>query len=1110
MRQAIWGCVFILIIVNWGFSQSDEPLARYRALGLAYMEEDDFPNAVENFEQALKLAPDSTKDAANLGKSYYHAERFNDGIASLKRAIDLDAENWIARYNLGLIYKTMGKFEDALPCFEAITALDQTDAALLYNLGLSLVNIGRNEEAVPWFEKTRALDPTHTSAIYQLMLFAARKGQRDKSRELQKQFQEYKKNEEQRPPDAVDEGKFFGPQEYEFAKSTQQKPSESQKVSEFSIQTNWSDASKKKLDISSSLVLASLPDLDAKQIDLFVATEGKTYIVRIDKNAEIISQNLIADVAYNKCYPADFDNDKKLDLLLLSADNAALYKNTDNAYKLLEGVFPADTNGVNDAFWADFDHEGDLDLFLARPKDGDLILQNNGDGSFKNITGSVEGLELGKSYSITASDFDYDNDLDIFQLANDGRLRVFKNLREVRFEMVEDKHLLEPGEDAPSIRCYSFQSDHSMQVVIFHAWLSSQLLRITQDGEIGFHLIETPEYNPLSVFDSNNDGMLNVFFERKGNDRAAITAIHPLPQNNTISTTLFTNQRTNVGVHSAIPVDIDWDGDLDLLVNYDDGYLLPYENDLKVANKSILVNVIGEKNSSNGYGSKLLVKDGLFRAYREIQEPVTHIGVGPRDQIDVLRLTWPNGIFQNEIHTAAASPAILNVSEKPGYAGSCPFIYTWNGEKFDFISDALSTGPLGLYVGGGFFPPRPEEYIRIRGDQLKPLNGAFHVRAAEELREITYLDRLELMSASHPEAVEIHVNESFTLPPFPEFKLYGMSNQARPIARMVDNLGNDVTKLVQENDNRYPRPFDLNTRFEGVDDDYWFEIDLGEFDADQPLMLFMTGYVDWPNSSVARSLEQNPSLDFVMPYLQVKNDDGAWVTVKNPMGFPAGKLKTVPLDLSGLFKTNDYTIRIVSTLMIHWDRIWVDPAPIIDGFALVKHEMISSVFRYGGYSHMYDLAGVGPHWYDYSQRSDNQRWSFNVGDYTRYGDVENLLTEFDDHYVIMAPGDEVAAQFDASNQQEGDNLTYFLHLHGWVKDADISTAHSVTVDPLPFKTMSAYPYGDDESYPLTAENLDYLLEFNTRTITNPNEPVRVPKQWNAAAPNADSRGLSHR
>ncbi|MBZ0258701.1 tetratricopeptide repeat protein, partial [bacterium] len=905
MKTAIWGFAFLLLFAITGYCQQAESLARFRALGLAYMEEDDFPNAVDNFEQAVKLAPDSAKDAVNLGKSYYHAERFDDGIKSLKQALELEPDNAVARYNLGLIYKTQGNFKDALPCFEAIAKNGPQDAALYYNLGLSLVNLNRNQEAVPWFEKTLKLDPAHTSAIYQLMLFAARNGQRERSRELQKQFQQYKKTEEQRPPDAVDEGKFFGPLEYD---STSREITTNQFVSsEFSLRFDFAEKISNPLKLFGPKLLAAIPNIIKKTIDLVVTSENKTYLVRVDKEFNILDKNLIRASAYTQCFPADFDNDKQLDLLFIAKEEATLYKNTGEGYTRLNDVFPSKTNGVNDALWVDFDHEGDLDLILARPNDSDLILQNNSDGSFKNATGKIEGLSLGSSYSITTTDYDFDNDLDLIQLTNQGEICVFKNMREVRFEQTDKSTIFsEPKSinEQTKIRCYSFNGNQTKQIAIFGAPLSKQLLQINDAGHIGEPLLNTSEYKARVIADFDNDGALDLLAEKdesKGSEFLFLKVQRPI--------IVFKNQFSNKGISSIVPFDIDWDGDLDLIVNYDDAPLKQYENNLKNNNKSILVKVNGEKNTSLGYGAKIQIKDGLFRAYREIQEPVTHIGVGDRDQVDVLRITWPNGIFQNEIHTAAASPAILNVSEKPGYAGSCPFIYTWNGERFDFISDALSTGPLGLYVGGGFFPPRPEEYIRIRGDQMKPIDGEYLVRASEELREITYLDRLELLSASHPDAVEIHVNESFTLPPFPEFKLYGMSKQAHPITRMVDNFGNDVTDLVNVNDNRYPRPFDLKTHFEGVDHEYWFEIDLGDFDETQPVVLFMTGYVDWPNSSVARSLEQNPSLDFVMPYLQIHNENGEWETVKNPMGFPAGKLKTVPLDLSGVFKTSDHTIR---------------------------------------------------------------------------------------------------------------------------------------------------------------------------------------------------------
>ena len=182
-------------------------------------------------------------------------------------------------------------------------------------------------------------------------------------------------------------------------------------------------------------------------------------------------------------------------------------------------------------------------------------------------------------------------------------------------------------------------------------------------------------------------------------------------------------------------------------------------------------------------------------------------------------------------------------------------------------------------------------------------------------------------------------------------------------------------------------------------------------------------------------------------------------------------------------------------MQVFWDQIRIDPSPVLDGWNVRRYELTRAALRYGGYSHDYELEGVGPHWYDYSHRHSNVQWDFQPGNYTRYGDVLNLLFHFDDRFVIMATGDEVVAEFDAGAAPLGQRRTYFFHAPGWVKDADQSTAYSQPVEPLPFKTMTAYPYGSDEHYPLTEDNLDYLLNFNTRLIIRPQEPLTTPRDF---------------
>ena len=53
-------------------------------------------------------------------------------------------------------------------------------------------------------------------------------------------------------------------------------------------------------------------------------------------------------------------------------------------------------------------------------------------------------------------------------------------------------------------------------------------------------------------------------------------------------------------------------------------------------------------------------------------------------------------------------------------------------------------------------------------------------------------------------------------------------------------------------------------------------------------------------------------------------------------------------------------------------------------------------------------------------------------------------------------------------------------MDGWAKDADANTAFSQSVLPLPFHSMSRYPYPAGERYPEDAEHAKYQSEYNTR------------------------------
>jgi hypothetical protein len=88
-------------------------------------------------------------------------------------------------------------------------------------------------------------------------------------------------------------------------------------------------------------------------------------------------------------------------------------------------------------------------------------------------------------------------------------------------------------------------------------------------------------------------------------------------------------------------------------------------------------------------------------------------------------------------------------------------------------------------------------------------------------------------------------------------------------------------------------------------------------------------------------------------------------------------------------------------------------------------------------------------------------------------------------YVVMAPGDEMTVQFDASSAgtpPPGWRRTFLLYTDGWIKDADLNTAFGNTVEPLPFHAIKSYPYAAGDEYPADSAHVRYRKEYNTRLM----------------------------
>jgi hypothetical protein len=469
------------------------------------------------------------------------------------------------------------------------------------------------------------------------------------------------------------------------------------------------------------------------------------------------------------------------------------------------------------------------------------------------------------------------------------------------------------------------------------------------------------------------------------------------------------------------------------------------------------------------------------------------VGLGSSGTAQIVRVTWPNGVVQHVFDRPAGGAE--RITQLDRVSGSCPFLYTWNGETFEFITDVLGATPLGLPMGPDLMVPFDhEEYVKIRGDQLVPRNGRLELALTEELREVTYLDRVRLHVIDHPAEVDIEPDEAFVFPPFPPHHVHTFRDVLVPAAAVADG-GEDVTALVAERDDRSARPFTPLTetgsgQLQGLCEPWALELTFGRDEAERAaiasapkLRLALTGWFQWGDASVNMAAARHPRHAFEVPVLLVPDGDG-WKPIGPPIGFPAGKTKTMVVDLTDVLVRDDPRLRMETTLELSWDWIRLavdgDDAPFTE--TALEPETADLTFR--GFSELLETGRADlPELFDWDRKTASPPWNQHPGLYTRYGDVSPLLGAVDDRYVIMGAGDAALLSFDATPLPalpDGWTRDYLLYLDGWAKDGDPNTRAAQRVEPLPFHGMSAYPPPEGESFPDTPEHRAWRTEWNTR------------------------------
>jgi hypothetical protein len=435
------------------------------------------------------------------------------------------------------------------------------------------------------------------------------------------------------------------------------------------------------------------------------------------------------------CVFADYDGDGNIDLYVTNYGANVLYRNSgDGTFRDMTG-----TAGVTCELWstgaafADVDGDNDLDLYVCNyvtydlealeqmkaeslqsgkpvpsalnphvfePQDN-VFYRNNGDGTFTDVT-TEAGVAArgGRSMQAIFSDFDADNDLDLY-VANDTSVNhTYRNDGSGVFTDVSAESWAADFRGSMGLAAGDYDSDGDVDLFMSH-WVDEEnaLYRnlLKEDGAAEHIRFVDESYTAMlaeesikqigwgtALFDYDNDGDLDIFvtngstFQELKRPQVLIAQRDALFRNNSDGTftdvsevTGITLLPTRVGRGAAF-ADYDNDGDVDIFIvnNHEKPALL--RNDGGNRNNWLHVELIGTNANRNAVGAKIQVKTVNRTQMREIYAGdsymsfnsfIVEFGVGGATQVESLQVIWSNGDTQT-LHNVLTNQR-LRITQKP-------------------------------------------------------------------------------------------------------------------------------------------------------------------------------------------------------------------------------------------------------------------------------------------------------------------------------------------------------------------------------------------------------------------------------------------------------------
>ncbi|MEX0748207.1 MAG: FG-GAP-like repeat-containing protein, partial [Rhodothermales bacterium] len=842
-------------------------------IGVAAMQVGQDLRAEEQLQRVVELTPEEPASWANLGILALRRNELDLAGERLERARELAPADSRIEQLLGRLASTRGDTDDAIVHYRRSLELDPNNVEAAFALAEELEQRGggeAGEEVRRLFNTILEIDPDNLAILVEKARLAAIAGDRGEldaaldrmeihadewSDESRLQLSAVRAAAED-PKEAAIQVSFLNnvlkrePQFRESIAMVRTEPGQPGELftSFISLPTPESQAAAP----DDSLSFAVEPLFQNVTNDAWrwaravaLSAEGLPVVVAAAGDQIFFEDGTILDapsgVDAGGLIPIDYNYDFRVDLALAGSGGFRLYRqDADSSFvdvtRSAEIPEALATGQYGGGWTLDYDMEGDLDLVLAPAEGPAVVLRNDGDGTFSQVSLFQEALA---PTHLVWADLDSDGDPDAGLLDSSGRVHIYENRRSRGFEHREgpegqsalavadidtdgvfDLNLLQDG---GAVERYDVESGNSEVIASWDA--PPQDLRRSR----------------LFAADVDNNGRIDLV--ASGGGETAVWLSHPGGP--------FTRLAAPSRADAYTLSDVSGGGRLDI-VGLDQN-LTP----VRLANRGTRIyhsksirpqaaEATGDQRINPfGLGGEIEVRAGVLFQKQIVSDPIVHFGLGDQLVVDVVRIVWPNGDVQAEFDLLSDE----TVQARQRLKGSCPWLFAFDGKEMRFVTDFLWRSPLGLRINAQETAgiATTEDWVKIDGSELRSRDGFYDLRITAELWETHFFDHVSLLAVDHPEGSEIFVDERFGFPP-PEMKVHA-TGPLHPVRAVFDDSGENVTSFVIEKDQKYLAAFSRG-QYQGIAEDHGIIVHLDAPKPDMPLLLVAEGWIRPTDSSI--------------------------------------------------------------------------------------------------------------------------------------------------------------------------------------------------------------------------------------------------------------------